>query len=182
VPPVVDDNGYDQFGMDELDPNRPAAAAATDDGDIVNRARRPTLTSPQPMTAPAHYLHQLELVMPGSFETIDRCARGQTTIAQILVIATNLTCPTCSFSANRTHSWAFRPHEHVCAVRTCSLTTENGRRQFLCVGTAFAAYEDLNCKGRVRTARSGDGTERCLCNAWLVLPVASRRECADFGV
>lgn len=77
MPPVVDENGYDQFGMDELDPNRPAAAAATGDGDTVNRARRPTLTSPQPMTAPAHYLHQLELVVPGSFETIDRFARGR---------------------------------------------------------------------------------------------------------
>ena len=75
APAVVDENGYDQFGMDELDPNRKRTSSNVGDGDTDTRPRVPTEHTAQPMTAPELDHHQLELVVPGAWQTIDWCAR-----------------------------------------------------------------------------------------------------------
>ena len=73
---MVDENGYDEFGLDEKDPNRPVSAGTDAAGHplpVETRARRPTQSTPQPLTAPDLALHQLERVVPSVWETIDRC-------------------------------------------------------------------------------------------------------------
>jgi hypothetical protein len=126
--PTVDVNGFDNFGDDDADPNRPPAPVLDADGNPLpadTRARRPTESTPQPLTLPDHTLHQLELMVPGAWQTIDRHARathshGQCSHADIGPCHTHTHGHTHAHTHTYTHSLTYtHAHTHTLSLSPC---------------------------------------------------------------